>query len=175
MSSQTAALPPRLSKTKVTLMLTDVTRMLSIASELDGEEAIAVFLDGYYELCSSAVVSAGGEVIKYAGDACLASFGEDEVEAAVACLVDIRDRFSTFCKSQGVTPTGVKGAIHVGEVIAGEFGPEGQRDIIGKTANTLFSMEAPGLTLSEQAYRKLPSDKRGPWQKRGGHVVYVMK
>tara|TARA_B100000676_G_scaffold299991_1_gene345064 strand:- start:137 stop:247 length:111 start_codon:yes stop_codon:yes gene_type:complete len=35
-------------------------------------------------------------------------------------------------------------------------------------------MEGPGITVSEQVYRKLPSGARSPWKKRGGKVSYHM-
>mgnify|MGYP006129886685 CR=1 len=43
---------------------------------------------------------------------------------------------------------------------------------MGKAMGTLIQLGGPGITITEQVYRKLPSDARGPWTKRTGHVVY---
>lgn len=174
-TSTQAALPPRVTETRATLMLTDILRVLSLVREIGSETGFVGFIEDYYAYCSRHVSDHGGEVIKYSGDACLAQFDEAAIEQAIACLVAIRDGFAEFCSAHGVTATDIKGVIHVGSVMTGHFGPEGYRDVMGKTVSTLFSMEAPGITISEQAYRKLPSDLRSPWRKHGGQVVYVMK
>lgn len=173
--SSLAELPPQITETGATLMLTDIERMVSIVKEIGSETGYVRFIDDYYSYCSAHVIEHGGEVVKYSGDACLAMFSNTDIEAAINCLVAIRDGFADFCHQRGLKPTDIKGVVHVGDVVTGRFGPEGYRDVMGKTVSTLFSMEAPGITLSEQAYRKLPSAKRGPWNKHGGHVVYVMK
>lgn len=36
-------------------------------------------------------------------------------------------------------------------------------------------MTNAGITISEQVYRKLSSDKRTSWRKQGGNVFYVLK
>lgn len=175
MSTQSATLPSHLAPVRATFLLTDVQRMVGIIDELGNESAIVTFLDDFYVLCSKQVAAHGGEVIKYQGDSCFAMFPEDGVETAVSALVAIRESFTDFCRKHGVTPTGVRGAVHVGDAIVGTFGPESQRDAMGKAPSELFAMDGPGISLSEQAYRKLPSAKRGPWKKHGGKVVYLMK
>ncbi len=170
-----AQLPAHLSLKSATFALTDIVSTLSILKECGDEVAGVMFLDGYYELCSKHVSAHGGEMIKYEGDASLSMFPESEIESAIAALVAIRDEFPEYCRSMGVTPTDIKGAVHTGEAVTGHFGPEKVRDVLGKTINVLFSLESRGITLSEQVYRKLPSDKRGPFKKHGGHVTYVMK
>ena len=176
MSIQTNdSLPSRLSQRNVALVELDIYRCTEIFKEIADTPKIALFLDGFYGLCSTAVINHGGEVIKYLGDAVLAAFDEDECVAAIDCILAVRETFTVYCKEHGVKPTDIKGTVHTGEVIIGAFGPEGNKDVLGKTANELFTIIGPGLTITEQVYRKLPSDRRGPWKKHSGRVTYVLK
>lgn len=175
MSIQSESLPPRLSQKHLALIELDIHRCTDIIQEIGDSARLAMFLDGFYTLCSKTVTSHGGEVIKYMGDAVLAAFSADEVVAAIDCVLAVRSAFGGYCADQGVTPTDIKGTVHIGEVIIGEFGPEGRKDVLGKTANELFQIIGPGITITEQVYRKLPSDRRGPWRKHGGRVTYRLK
>ncbi len=170
-----AELPAHLSVQTGVFMLTDIIDMLSVIRELGDETRSALFLDGYYSLCSTIIGRHGGEVIKYEGDASLSMFPEDAIQSAIAALVEIRASYPAFCRDQQVKTTDIKGVVHMGEAIVGSFGPEKVRDVLGKTINTLFSMDSRGITLSEKVYRKLPSDQRGPFRKHGGRVTYTMK
>lgn len=163
------------SNRNATLILTDVMQMVSIMREVSDELKLITLINDYYAYASKYIADHGGEVIKYSGDACLGIFGEDQVTSAIDALKAMRADWPEFCEAHEVTPTGIKGSVHIGEVFVGKFGPQRLPDVMGKAVNVLFSMEGPGITLSEQAYRKLPSDKRGPFSKHGGHVTYVMK
>lgn len=175
MSSQISELPSRLSIKNAVLVNIDVMRFTHITEQIDDQTRIVVFLDGYYSLCSRQVTAHGGEIIKYMGDSCVALFDDTASNAAIEAVRAIRDEFADYCRNQSVTPTELRVAIHTGEVIVGGYGPEEYKDVLGRTANILFSMNGPGITITEQVYRSLPSDKRSPWRKQGGHVVYVMK
>ncbi len=175
MSSISRELPSHLSVKNAVLVHIDVLNATQIIAKIDDLVGTVCFLDGYYSLCSKHITAHGGEVIKYIGDGCLAMFDEAEIIEAIDAVCAIRSEFAEFCDSVAVTPTDVRVAVHTGEIIVGGFGPEGYKDILGKTINILFSMRGRGITITEQVYRKLPSDKRSPWKKQGGHVVYVMK
>ncbi len=175
MSTPSHELPSRLSERNVILAHLDIRGFLHIIEQLENQIAVTNFLDGFYEICSTQTGAHGGEVIKYMGDSCLSLFADTDAENAIAAVAKIREAFSQFCIDSQVTPTDIRGGLHIGDVIVGQFGPEGFKDVIGKTVNTLFLMSGNGITISEQLYRKLPSDKRSPWRKQSGHVVYVMK
>ncbi len=175
MSSISRELPSHLSVKNAVLIHIDVLNATQIIAQMDDIVGTVRFLDGYYSLCSKHITANGGEVIKYMGDGCLAMFDETAIIEAINSICTIRNEFAAFCDSVAVTPTDLRIAVHTGEIIVGGFGPEGYKDILGKTANILFSMRGRGITITEQVYRKLPSDKRSPWKKQGGHVVYVMK
>lgn len=42
-------------------------------------------------------------------------------------------------------------------------------------ASELFTIDRRGIVVSEQVYRKLPSDRRSDWKKAGDQVSYVLK
>ncbi len=175
MSKQPGELPSHLSVKNAILANIDVARFTHIMERINDTVATVNFLEGYYSLCSSHITGCGGEVIKYMGDGCLAMFDASGSSEAIDAVCAIRDDFPDYCRSQNVTPTDIRAALHTGDVIVGGFGPEKIKDVLGSTANILFSMAGPGITISEQVYRSLDSGKRGPWRKHGGHVVYVMK
>ena len=107
------------------------------------------------------------------GDSCLAMYAETECVAAIESMQSLRSEFPDYCRKQGVKPTDIKASVHLGEVIIGDFGAQSSNDMLGKAVNTVFKiMTSPGLTISEQVYRKLPSDLRSPWKKQSASVVY---
>jgi adenylate cyclase len=175
MSIQTQTLPDRLQKRKAALAELDIQNCLQIAKELDDSTRFVLFLDAFYDICSAKTREHGGEVVKYMGDACLSIFDEEDCVAAIDCILAVRDAFPALCDRFDVRHTGVRGSVHTGEIIYGEFGPEGQKDVLGKTSNELFTIDRRGITISEQVYRKLPSDRRSAWKKTTGQVVYIMK
>jgi class 3 adenylate cyclase len=64
--------------------------------------------------------------------------------------------------------------IHVGPVIAGEFGPEGDRrfDVIGKSVNIAARLGRRGVTLSPQAFRTLSPEARKKFSKVKPPITY---
>lgn len=174
-ATSSVALPPRLSRKKLTVVELDVSRSTWLLGEIGDDNKAVLFLDGYYALCSKHIETRGGEVIKYMGDACMAIFDEEACLQAIDAVIAIRDAFPDYCRANGAPITEIHGAVHIGELVIGEFGPQGFRDVMGRTPSTLFKMAGTGIAISEQAYRKLPSDQRGAWRKRGGQVTYILK
>jgi class 3 adenylate cyclase len=174
-ATSSAALPPRLSRKKLTVVELDVSRSTWLIGEIGDDNRAVMFFDGFYTLCTQHIEAHGGEVIKYLGDACLAIFDEDACVQAIDAVIAIRDAFPGYCRTSDVPPAEIHGAVHIGELVVGEFGPQGFKDVMGRTPSTLFKMAGSGIAISEQAYRKLPSDRRAAWRKRGGQVTYVLK
>lgn len=171
----TTSLPDRLKVTKAALLEMDILNTVQIAQSCESNAAFALFLDASYELYSEQVNAHDGEVIKYLGDSCLAMFDEADCVKAIDCVTATRDAFPAICDRFGIKSTGIRATVHTGEVIYGKFGPEGQTDILGRSANELFTTRGRGITITEPVYRKLPSDRRGEWKKHGGQVVYTLK
>lgn len=167
------SLPSRLTQRQAALVEMDITNCLGIAETINSETSFVLFLDAFYQLATQQVTAHGGEVVKYLGDSCLAIFDESACTDAINSIVATREQFPELCERFGVKPTGIRATVHTGSVIVGEFGPNAQRDVLGKRANELFQTRSRGITITEAVYRKLPSDQRGPWKKRGGQVVYI--
>lgn len=175
MSSQPITLPDHLTERKAALAELDIQNSLQIARDIDDSVKFAVFLDRFYTLCSETIGTYNGEVIKYLGDSCLCMFDEDACIDAIDTLLDVRGAFPSLCEEFGIRHTGVRGSVHTGTIVYGEFGPEKQKDVLGKMSNELFTIDRRGVTITEQVYRKLPNDRRSEWKKTGGQVVYVLK
>jgi class 3 adenylate cyclase len=174
-STGSSELPSRLTHRTAALVEIDIRQCTQIFKEINDADRFVLFIDGFYSLCSGVTVNCGGEIVKYMGDSCLAIFDETDCIAAVDSVLKVRAAFPDYCRKFGVTPTDIRATVHTGEVVYGTFGPEGMRDVIGKTASELFQMIGSGITITEQVYRKLPSANRGPWKKHGGQVTYILK
>jgi class 3 adenylate cyclase len=174
-NNNSVELPARLAVRKAALVEMDILNSLQLVREMQEPLQFVMFIDDFYAIASEATQQCGGEIIKYIGDSSLSIFEEDQCEAAIESIYKTQAAFPALCEKFGVKPTGIRATVHTGEVVYGEFGPEGQKDVIGKLANELFQTRGRGITITEQVYRKLPNDKRGPWKKTGGQVVYVLK
>jgi hypothetical protein len=111
-------------------------------------------------------IGAGGRVVKFIGDGCLAMFSAEEATAAVNAAVELLRAVDELAEAANI---GVKlGAnVHLTTVVAGYFGAEGQYfDVIGRGVNQTFLLgRGPGIRLSEPVYRKLPSAARSAWRR----------
>ena len=171
-ASSAKDLPERLKLTTLIAVHIDICRATSIFREINDGIKTVLFLDGFYSLCHEHLEPSGGDVIKYMGDSCLVVFPEHEVTSAIEAVSRLRAAFPDYCLSRAVKPTDLRAGIHVDECIIGEFGKNDQRDVLGRGASLAIQMAEPGITLSEQVYRKLPSGDRGPFKKQGGKVRY---
>lgn len=138
------------------------------------DDEIADVIDGYYQLLAERTSAAGGRVVKYIGDGALVVFDAADSDRGVATLLDLKahvDRY--FEHHRWDCRTTIK--VHVGPVIAGPFGPPDDRrfDIIGKTVNTAAMLDATGVALSVEAFRKLSPATRQRFKKHTWPVTYI--
>jgi class 3 adenylate cyclase len=65
--------------------------------------------------------------------------------------------------------------VHFGSVIAGPFGAAGDKrhDVIGKAVNVAAMLDATGVTLSVQAFRKLERELRACVKKHTPPITYI--
>ena len=163
----------RFSEHKALILLLDISGTTKIITALT-PLTFAAFLDDFYKLCAHQVEHAGGEVVKYPGDAALAIFDEVGAVAAVDAVHAIREGFQAICAAYGVQAD-IGANLHLGDVVDGVFGPTDIRDITGTAVYTTFRMGGgPGLRISESVYRKLPSGARSPWKKQKAQVTYTL-
>jgi adenylate cyclase len=162
-----------IQETKLVLLAVDLagyTKACANQSAL----TVALFLDGWYRQCVDAVRSRGGRVVKFIGDACLATFpesgGGDAIAAARALATSLRGSGASW-------PVELSANVHVAVVAAGDFGPDDDRryDVLGSGVNHLFRMGGgSGIRISEPVYRQIPDAERGPWRKNHPPATYTL-
>jgi adenylate cyclase len=139
-------------------------------------EAIAIghFLDGWYRQCGEEITPRGGRIVKFIGDAVLATFPEERVLDAVDAAAELRERLKTVRAGWKID---LGANVHLAVVAEGNYGPPDDRryDVLGSGVNHLFLMGGgPGIRISEPVYRQLPNERRGVWSKQRPPATYSL-
>jgi len=162
-------------RTEVPLLIAfvDLTRFGAQSERTDDLE-LAETLDAYYEHIGAAVQGAGGTVVKFEGDAALIVFPASEVDRGVETLLALKDSVDHLMAQRGWGCRLIAKA-HFGTVIAGPFGVAGDKrpDVIGRAVNTAAMLDATGVTLSVEAFRKLGRDLRARFKKHTPPITYI--
>lgn len=162
---------------KRVLMLADLTGYTRFCERFDDADA-AHLMHRWYERCHAVVAGAGGRVVKFLGDGCLASFPPGACVDAVDACEDLARAARDLGEEYGVDMRiGVN--LHMATVLCGRFGPPevaDREDVIGAGVNATFLLgRGAGVRLSEPVYRALPSDRRGPWKKHRPPARYHLE
>jgi adenylate cyclase len=138
------------------------------------DDELAAAMDGYYELIGTTVAAAGGRVVKLIGDGALIVFDVGDADAGVLALLALKDDIDRYFSARGSACTATVKA-HVGPVIAGPYGPRGDKrfDVLGKTVNTTAMLDATGVALSVEAFRKLSPATRQRFKKHTWPITYI--
>ena len=102
------------------MLMVDLAGFTRAVAALSAME-LAQLVDRFYCLAAEAVESAGGEVVKYVGDGCLAIFDEADAVAAVACARGLAGPVATLGRDFSID-LDVGANIHLSVVVEGEFG-----------------------------------------------------
>lgn len=140
------------------------------------DEEMAAFLHRFYSMADHVVHSSGGRVIKFLGDAFLATYPESEVTSAISATVSLEVGIARLAEDVGIDLR-LGANIHAGNVVATELGTGESRryDVIGRAVNQTFLLgRGRGIRISERVYRKVPSGDRSPWEKNRPPTVYVL-
>jgi class 3 adenylate cyclase len=150
----------------------DLSRIGEWASS-EEDAHVAGFFQEFYELAARHVEPAGGRIVKFMGDAGLAVFAEEAAEQGILALCELSGASRALGREFGLD-TYLNVNVHVGEVLAGSFGPKGAEryDVIGKTVNIAARLGRRGVTLSAQAFRCLGPDARKRFEKRMLPITY---
>jgi adenylate cyclase len=127
------------------LMLCDLRGFTELSNRLPVERVLEL-LDAYFDRVVPAITAAGGEVLKFMGDAVLAFFHREA--AAEACEAALRgglnalERLDEFRSPDAALSAGI--ALHYGEVSYGNIGSGRRLDftVIGRDVNLLSRMES---------------------------------
>jgi adenylate cyclase len=138
------------------------------------DDELANVIDGYYQLIAAQVAASGGRVVKYIGDGVLVVFDASEADRGVAALLDAKLAIDRYFEGHG-WPCRATVKAHVGTAIAGPYGPPDDRrfDVIGKAVNTAAMLDASGVALSVEAFRKLSPESRQRFKKHTWPVTYI--
>jgi adenylate cyclase len=138
------------------------------------DDELANVIDGYYQLIAEQVSAAGGRVVKYIGDGALAVFDAGDADRGIEALLEAKLAIDRYFQGHG-WPCQATVKAHVGTVIAGPYGPPDDRrfDVIGKTVNTAAMLDASGVALSVEAFRKLSPATRQRFKKHTWPVTYI--
>jgi predicted ATPase/class 3 adenylate cyclase len=143
----------------VTVLFADLSGFTALSEQID-PELLRILQNELFEELTQAVLSFGGFVDKFIGDALLALFGapvahEDDPERALRAALDMVRRASDMAE-RWQARTGLPPTLHIGvntgPVVTGGFGAGSFKSysVTGDTVNTaqrLQSMAAPGEVL----------------------------
>ncbi len=147
-------------KTTVTVLFSDIRNFTTISETLEPHEVVE-FLNQYFERICSIILSEGGTIDKFIGDAIMVQFGapvpyEDHaaraLRASVAmreAAVDFREWMSKRFADRNLPPFNIGIGIHTGYAIAGNVGSSKRMEytVIGDTVNLASRLEGASKTL----------------------------
>jgi adenylate cyclase len=97
-----------------------------------------VFIEEFYDRCGQCITTAGGTIIKYIGDALLATFPEECADAAVSAARCLRREYAAIVAGlESRVDTEMEVGISAGEVFEGVIGHSSNRsfDVFGECVN----------------------------------------
>ncbi|TXL73004.1 adenylate/guanylate cyclase domain-containing protein [Vineibacter terrae] len=135
--------------------LSDFTR---VADEIPPGAMLAM-LNAYAEIVVDAITTQGGDVLKFIGDGILAIFRDEDphgacgraLDAARAMLAKV-DALKVRRRADGLPVTNVTLALHVGEVLYGNFGSATRLDftVLGPAVNETARIAALSRSLDQR-------------------------
>ena len=135
------------------LMLSDLRGFTQMSNRLPSQRLIEL-LDAYFDCVVPAIDAAGGEVLKYIGDAVLAFFHRDDAAAACMAALDgaigALARLDQFSAPDAELHAGI--ALHYGEVSYGNIGSGHRLDftLIGPDVNLLSRIQTVCSTSGQR-------------------------
>jgi adenylate cyclase len=162
-------------ETKLVLVVAELAGYARATASLEAL-AVADLLDDWYRRATQILRSRGGRIVKYIGDACFATFPDEKCCDAVDAVVELEGALARWAAERGVK-LDLGASVHIAVVAEGELGPDddARHDVLGSGVNHLFSMgRGSGIRISEPVYRRLPSDRRGPWLKNHPPATYAL-
>jgi class 3 adenylate cyclase len=166
-------MPDQRTETPLLVAFLDLTRFM-LQSQRVSDTELAETLDAYYERMASAADAAGGRMVKFFGDGGLMVFEEQAVDRGVAALLELKEEIDGLMRERG-WDCKLTIKAHYGTAVAGRFGAAGAKryDVLGKAVNTAATLNATGVTLSVEAFRKLGPELRRRFKKHTASVTYI--
>ncbi len=143
-------------KRELFIVFTDLEGFTKLSHALD-PETVATLLNRYLETLSDVVLSHGGTIDKFVGDAVVAFWGapiarDDDGERAVKAAIAMHAAGEVFRRNvpDGIPAIGrTRVGLHHGDAIVGNFGGEGriQYTALGDAMNTASRLESANKQL----------------------------
>lgn len=167
-----SALPPDCKKETLGVAFFDLSRIAQWSSSRE-DERVASFFQDFYAMAARRIEPPGGRIVKLMGDAGLVVFPTESAEEVIFALCEFAEEARARARESALD-TYLNVNVHVGEVLAGSFGPPGAErfDVIGKTVNVAARLGRRGVTLSPQAFRCLTPEGRKRFAKFTPPVTY---
>ncbi|MEY8842453.1 adenylate/guanylate cyclase domain-containing protein [Cribrihabitans sp. XS_ASV171] len=144
---------------RVSVIFTDIRGYTEFSERVPPETVIEV-LNQYFDVQSDIVQDHGGDIDKFIGDALVAVFEGEEMEArATACAVGITEAMVRLLEEHPEHELHVGIGVASGEVVMGAMGAQARMDftVLGSTVNRaarLCSKAAPDQALVDLATRE---------------------
>jgi adenylate cyclase len=152
---------------EVTILFSDIRSFTTLSEKMDPQQLVAL-LNEYFTEMVGIVMSEGGVVDKYIGDAIMAVFGApvpkpDDAANAVRAAVKMRRALEVLNErlvKRGIAKLRTGIGIHTGEVVAGNIGSEARMEytVIGDAVNLASRLETStkdlgvNVLISEDTY-----------------------
>ena len=142
---------------RAVIWLSDLRGFTALSDRLPRDTLIAL-LNGYFDCVGGAIGAAGGEILKFIGDAVLAIFplGADRdlavtARAALGAAEQARAGLAELRKLPGGETLDFGVALHVGDVMYGNIGTSQRLDftVIGPAVNLTARLESLAASLRE--------------------------
>lgn len=172
------------------VFFSDVRGFTAMSEKMD-PEALVKILNRYMTRMVRVIISHGGIVDKYVGDAIMALWGvplpkEGDVENALRACIGMRQALAELneeLRGEGLPPLKIGMGLNVGPLIAGNIGSEERMEytVIGDTVNTASRIESltkefgtdllisqaildqlPGKFITEKAHEAMVKGKSEP-------------
>ncbi|MGH7002366.1 MAG: adenylate/guanylate cyclase domain-containing protein [Alphaproteobacteria bacterium] len=142
---------------RAVLWLSDLRGFTAISDRLPAQELIAL-LNAYFDCVGGAIEAAGGEILKFIGDAVLAIFPLPDPAAlpavsrsALGAALHARKGLAALRGQPGAATIDFGIALHAGDVIYGNIGTANRLDftVIGPAVNLTARLESLTASLGE--------------------------
>lgn len=146
----------RQEKLTATVLFTDMVGYSTVSEKFNDPQALMSWLDEYMSAMSELVISHGGMVDKYIGDAVMAVFGApisqgivEDARHAVGCALAMREKLKMLNASfaaRNIPEVGMRVGVATGELVAGSLGGADRLEytVIGDIVNTASRLESVG-------------------------------
>jgi class 3 adenylate cyclase len=136
---------------EITILMADIRGFTNISSQRDPEQVVAM-VNNFLSVMTEVIISYGGTIDEFIGDAILALFGapnamRDHAEKAVACAIAMEcamGRVNALNRAAGLPEIETGIGINTGEVIVGNIGSEkrAKYGVVGHNVNFTARVES---------------------------------